>query len=194
MHTEIGPERRRGVLRTLFSTFFNIGLFTFGGGFAMIPIIEREIVQKRKWIAASEVADAFAVAQAVPGSIAINSATFVGYKVAGWRGALAATIGVVLPSFFVILVIAAFFSRFQELKPVQDAFRGIRACIVGLIAYAGIKLVKTTVKGLRGVLALAVGLVAVLAFDLDAVAVIAGAIVLGVVLALPFARIAGGEQ
>jgi chromate transporter len=194
MRTEVGPEWREGVLRALFATFFNIGLFTFGGGFAMIPIIEREIVMKRKWISASEVADAFAVAQAVPGSIAINSATFVGYKVAGWRGALAATLGVVLPSFFVILAIAAFFSRFQELKPVQDAFRGIRACIVGLIAYAGVRLALTTVKGFRGVLVLAAALVAVLAFDVDAAIVIAGAIVLGFVFALPFARIAGGSR
>jgi chromate transporter len=167
------------LLRDIFSTFFKIGLFTFGGGFAMIPLIEREIVRKKRWIAAADIADVFAVAQSVPGAIAINSATFVGYKVAGRKGALAATFGVVLPSLLVITAIAAFFGRFQENPHVRNAFLGIRACIVGLIAMAGLSLTGNAAKKPFSLAILLCSLGAIVFFDVDAVAVIAVGIILG---------------
>ncbi len=167
---------------SLFFTFLKIGFFTFGGGYAMIPIIEREIVNKRKWIAAEDVADVFAVAQSVPGAIAINSSTFVGYKVAGRKGAVAATIGVILPSLIVITLIAAFFSRFQDEPAVKNIFLGVRSCITGLIALAGFSMTKATVKNAFGAAVWAAALIAILAFDIDAIVVIASGILLGAVL------------
>jgi chromate transporter len=167
-------------LPTLFVTFLKIGLFTFGGGYAMIPIIEREIVKKRGWIDAEEVTDVFAVAQAVPGAIAINSSTFVGYKVAGRKGAVVATIGIVLPSLIVITLIAAFFGRFQDAPSVKRVFLGIRSCVVALIAYAGLSMARKTVKNTFGAAVALSALVASLSFDVDAIAIIAAGILLGI--------------
>lgn len=121
---------------TLFLTFFKIGAFTFGGGYAMIPLIQREATEKKKWISDQELLDIVAVAESTPGPIAINSATFVGSKVAGFFGAFWATIGVVLPSFLIILAISAILSQFESLRLVQYAFAGIRAGVLALILKA----------------------------------------------------------
>jgi len=120
-------------VRRLFTTFLRIGAFTFGGGYAMVPLIEREVVEGRKWLKHEEILDIFGVAQSVPGVIAVNVATFTGHRVAGFWGALAAVLGVVLPSFFVICAIAVFFDRFRELAWVGHAFEGARAGVVVII-------------------------------------------------------------
>ncbi len=120
----------------LFSTFFKIGAFTFGGGYAMIPLIQRETVETRKWITDEDILDIIAIAESTPGPIAINSATFVGCKVAGVAGALCATLGVILPSFVIILIVAALLDAFQSLKAVQYAFFGIRAGVLALVLKA----------------------------------------------------------
>jgi len=168
-----------GRLTSLFLTFLKIGFFTFGGGFAMIPIIEREIVTRQKWIDAADVVDVFAVAQTIPGAIAINCSTFVGFKVAGKKGALVATAGVILPSLLIITVIAAFFSRFQDNRLVQNAFLGIRSCIVALIGLAGISMMKSAVKNAFSIVVLVSALIAIIVFDVDAILIIAAGIVLG---------------
>jgi len=113
-------------LLKLFWIFFKIGAFTFGGGYAMIPLIEREMVEKQKWLSDDEIIDMFAVAESIPGAIAINTSTFIGYKVAGYWGAIVAMFGVALPSFLIITIIAAVFSQFQDLPLVKAAFEGIR--------------------------------------------------------------------
>lgn len=120
----------------LFTTFLKIGAFTFGGGYAMIPLIQRETVEKRGWITQGDILEIVAIAESTPGPISINAATFVGYRVGGFWGALAATAGVVLPSFGIILAIAAVLREFQALKAVQYAFQGIRACVLVLILRA----------------------------------------------------------
>ena len=120
----------------LFLTFLKIGAFTFGGGYAMIPLIQREIVEKKHWISDEEILDIVAIAESTPGPIAINSATFVGYRAGGFAGAFFATFGVVLPSFLIILAISFVLRQFQELKPVQYAFQGIRAGVLALIIRA----------------------------------------------------------
>lgn len=130
----------------LFLTFFKIGAFTFGGGYAMVPLIKEEIVDKKGWINNDDMLDLLALAEATPGVIAVNSATFVGYKIAGFWGSLFATLGVVLPSFFVILLIALFFEDFLEIKVVADIFRGIRAGVTVLIFNAGLKFYKQLKK------------------------------------------------
>lgn len=120
----------------LFLTFFKIGAFTFGGGYAMIPIIQREIAQKRKWITDEELLDIIAVGESTPGPISVNAATFVGYQTAGVLGAACATFGLILPSFIIILIISALLAEFNSVKAVQYAYSGIRAGVVALIIKA----------------------------------------------------------
>ena len=120
----------------LFLTFLKIGAFTFGGGYAMIPLIQREVVDRRNWITGEDILDIVAIAESTPGPIAINSATFVGYRVAGFLGALAATLGVVIPSFAIILTISCVLQEFQHIQAVQYAFMGIRAGVLALILKA----------------------------------------------------------
>lgn len=124
----------------LFITMFKIGLFTFGGGYAMIAVIEREITEKKKWLSGDEFIDVIAVAESTPGPLAINVSTYVGYKKGGVLGALFSTLGVVLPSFSVILIISLFFDAFLELKLVGYAFKGIQAAVAFLIISAGIRM------------------------------------------------------
>ena len=124
----------------LFLTFFKIGLFTFGGGYAMVAVLEREIVEKKQWILKDEFLDLIAIAESTPGPIAVNSATYIGYKTGGFLGSLFCTLGMVLPSFIVILVISLFFEAFLKLEYVKYAFRGIQACVSFLIISAGLKM------------------------------------------------------
>lgn len=130
----------RGTIRELFVTFFKIGAFTFGGGYAMIPLVRREVVEEKKWLAEEEMFDLIAIAESTPGPLAINAATFVGNRVGGVPGALAATLGVVLPSFLIILLIAGILARVERFAIVQKAFRGIRAGVLVLIASALVSL------------------------------------------------------
>ena len=135
MQDQSKPAGRARAL-ALFLTFLKIGAFTFGGGYAMIPLIQREVVEKNKWITNDDVLEIVAIAESTPGPIAINSATFVGYRTCGFLGALCATIGVVLPSFVVILAISFVLREFESLKAVQYAFAGIRAGVLALILKA----------------------------------------------------------
>lgn len=123
-------------LLTIFTTFFKIGAFTFGGGYAMIPLIQREAAQKQGWVSDEDILEIVAIAESTPGPIAINAATFVGYRAAGIPGAACATFGVVLPSFLIILAISGILRQFQDNLYVRYAFRGIRAGVLALIVKA----------------------------------------------------------
>ena len=125
---------------TLFFTFIKIGLFTFGGGYAMIPIIENICVERKKWITHDEMMDVTVIAESTPGPIAINCATYVGYKQKGMWGAIAATLGVVLPSFIIIYLISLFLNNLLEITWIANAFKGIRIAVGILILDAGIKM------------------------------------------------------
>lgn len=125
---------------------FKIGLFTFGGGYVMIGILEREFVEKKKWLEAEEFSDLISIAESTPGPIAINSATYIGYKTAGVLGSTMCTLGVVLPSFIIIYLISLFFDAFLDLTLVQYAFKGIQACVPFLILSAGIRMFKKLKK------------------------------------------------
>ncbi len=153
----------------LFLNFFKIGLFTFGGGYAMVAVIERELVERKNWINHEEFLDVVAIAESTPGPIAINSATYIGYKRAGVLGALMATLGVVLPSFIIIFLISLFYEKFIALKYVQYAFNGIRAGVAYLIISAGIKMFKKLEKSFINVLFLCLTITALLVFDFFAV-------------------------
>lgn len=117
-----------------FVTFFKIGLFTIGGGYAMVPLIEEEIVNRKQWIAKEDFIDLMAVAQSVPGVFAVNLSVFIGYKLRKLPGALSMALGTILPSFLIILGIALFFQRFKEYQVVENIFKGIRPAVVALIA------------------------------------------------------------
>ena len=124
----------------LFLTFFKIGLFTFGGGYAMISLIEDECIEKKKWITNEEFLNCVALAESTPGPIAINSATYIGYKVAGFLGSLFATLGVILPSFVIIFIISLFFNDLLKIEVIANAFNGIKVGVSLLIIQAGIKM------------------------------------------------------
>ncbi len=126
----------------LFSVFFRIGLFTFGGGYAMIALIENEVGEKRGWISQDELMELFAIAESTPGPIAINSATYIGYRRAGAAGSACATFGVVLPSFLIIYAISLFIEQFMALTVVKNAFRGIEVAVAFLILRAGIRMIR----------------------------------------------------
>lgn len=133
------------VYLNLFFVFFRIGLFTFGGGYAMIPLIEKELVTNKKWIHEEDMIDIFAIAQSIPGAIAINTSTLVGYKIAGKIGAVFATLGVILPSFTIITIIATFFVKIADLSVVEAIFTGINGAVVVLVFLAAKNMIKAAV-------------------------------------------------
>ena len=134
------------VLPVLFCSFFKIGLFTFGGGLAMLALMEEQCVEKKHWITHDEMMDVTVIAESTPGPIAINCATYVGYQQAGMAGALAATVGVVLPSFFIIYLISMFFNQFLEIKIIANAFKGIKAAVGIIILDAAIMMIRKMEK------------------------------------------------
>ncbi len=156
------------LLLDLFLTFAKIGLFTFGGGYAMIPLITNACVEKKGWITHEEMMDITVIAESTPGPVAINCATYVGMKKKGISGALAATFGVILPSFVIILLISFFFDRFREIRWVASAFRGIRIAVGVLIVDAAIRLFSKMKKKPLPVILAAAAFTAALLIDLFA--------------------------
>ena len=140
------PAQEVKSLETLFFTFFKIGLFTFGGGYAMIALLEEEFIQRRKWLDKDEFLDMAAIAESTPGPVAINSATYLGYKLAKVPGAATATVAVCLPSFLIIYAISLFFEQFTQLTVIASAFKGIQVCVIYLIFSAGVRMLKALDK------------------------------------------------
>ena len=158
--------RFRKKLPELFTVFFKIGLFTFGGGYAMISLIEDEVGRKKGWITTDELMEVFAIAESTPGPIAINCATYVGYRQAGVWGSAAATLGVVLPSFIIIYVISLFLETFMALTIVANAFKGIQVAVAFLILRAGIRLISKMEKTTSNVAACALAAILVMCINL----------------------------
>jgi len=146
--THNAPAPKAQSLGTLFFTFFKIGLFTFGGGYAMIALLEEEFIQRRKWLDKDEFLDMTAIAESTPGPVAINSATYLGYKLAKVPGAATATVAVCLPSFLIIYAISLFFEQFTQLTVIANAFKGIQVCVIYLIFSAGVRMLKSLDKSL----------------------------------------------
>lgn len=140
------PAQEVKSLGTLFFTFFKIGLFTFGGGYAMTALLEEEFIQRRKWLDKDEFLDMAAIAESTPGPVAINSATYLGYKLAKVPGAATATVAVCLPSFLIIYAISLFFEQFTQLTVIANAFKGIQVCVIYLIFSAGVRMLKALDK------------------------------------------------
>ena len=166
----------------LFFTFCRIGGLTFGGGYAMLPIIQKEIVEEKKWATEEEVLDYYAVGQCTPGIIAVNTATFIGYKVHGIIGAIVATLGVVFPSLIIITIIAALLKNFANYSIVQHAFSGIRVVVIALIVSAILKLGKTSIKN-SGTLIIAIIAFILVAFvNLSPIYIVVAAACIGLIL------------
>ena len=158
----------------LFLTMLKIGLFTFGGGYAMIALLENAFVEKQKYIDKDEFLDMVAIAESTPGPIAINAATYLGYKHLGFLGALVATVGVIIPSFIIIFTISLFFDAFLSLSLVEHAFRGIQVCVIYLIFSAGLKMLKQMKKT---------------AFSITIVSAVAGCMIVFSLFAIKFSSI-----
>lgn len=163
----------------MFVSFLRIGTFTLGGGLAMLPLIEREFVVKRQWVSEAEMPELLAVAQSLPGVIAINASIMVGYHVNRWRGALWAAAGMVLPSFLIILVVARFLGDLREVELVARAFAGVRAAMAGLLLASAIRMGRRVVQDLRSLLVCLLAFLALGLLDLDFMVVLAGAALSG---------------
>ncbi len=154
---------------SLFLTMLKIGLFTFGGGYAMIALLENEFVLKKKWLSGEEFLDVAAIAESTPGPIAINAATYIGYKNAGIIGSIIATLGICIPSFAIIYAISLFFDAFLSLTLVAYAFKGVQICVVYLILTAGLRMLKQMKKTVFNIVIISLTLVCMIAFSLFAV-------------------------
>ena len=166
----------------LFFTFCRIGGLTFGGGYAMLPIIQKEIVEEKKWATEEEVLDYYAVGQCSPGIIAVNTATFIGYKVHGIIGAIVATLGVVFPSLIIITIIAALLKNFANYSIVQHAFSGIRVVVIALIVSAILKLAKTSIKNSTTLIIAIIAFILVAFVNLSPIYIVIAAACIGLIL------------
>ena len=166
----------------LFFTFCRIGGLTFGGGYAMLPIIQKEIVEEKKWATEEEVLDYYAVGQCTPGIIAVNTATFIGYKVHGIIGAIVATLGVVFPSLIIITIIAALLKNFANYSIVQHAFSGIRVVVIALIVSAILKLAKTSIKNSATLIIAIIAFILVAFVNLSPIYIVIAAACIGLIL------------
>ena len=154
---------------SLFLTMLKVGLFTFGGGYAMIALLENELVEKKKWLKKDEFLDVAAIAESTPGPIAINAATYIGYKNSGMIGSMIATLGICIPSFVIIYAISLFFDAFLSFTLVAHAFKGIQICVVYLILTAGLKMLKQMKKTTFNMIIISITLICMIVFSLFAV-------------------------
>ncbi|EEH96469.1 chromate transporter [Clostridium tertium] len=165
----------------MFIAFFKIGAFTFGGGYAMIPLIEEEVVNNKKWLEKEEFMDVLVVSQSLPGALAVNCSIFLGYKIGGLIGAIMALLAVILPSFIIIIIIAAFFMQFRNNYYVNAAFKGITAAVPMLVLVGAISLSKGLEKSTRTIVTIIVALIALTLFDIHPIIVIIVSAIYGVI-------------
>ena len=160
---------KKKLILNLFLTMLKIGAFTFGGGYAMIALLQNEFVEKKKWLDEQEFLDLVAIAESTPGPIAINSSTYIGYRVAGFWGSFFATVAICIPSFIIIFLISLFFDRFLSFSFVANAFRGIQVCVVYLIFSAGLKMLKGIKKDAFSTVILILTMLCMIVFSLFSV-------------------------
>lgn len=168
-------------LLKMFWSFLKIGAFTFGGGYAMIPLIEEEVVNRNKWLEKEEFMDILAVSQSFPGALAINCSTFIGYKLGGFLGGIIAVLGVTVPSFFIIIIIASFFMQFRDNYYVNLAFKGINAAVPMLVLVGVVSISKGLEKSFRNIIIVIIALIALSVFDIHPLIVIILSAVYGII-------------
>jgi len=169
-------------LADIFMTFFRLGCIGFGGGYSMIPLIEREVVEEKKWVEKERIVDIFAVAGSLPGAIALNTSAFVGYYVAGIPGAVIALIGNMMPSVIIVLSLSILFVKCSTLPAVKAAFKGIYPVIVGMITYAAYKIGKTAIKDITGIVLAVLGFALAMFFKVETIPLIIAGAVAGIVI------------
>ena len=169
---------------SLFLSFFKIGIFTFGGGYAMISLMQKEVVEDKKWITSEDMSDMITISESTPGPISVNVATFVGYKVAGVLGALFATLGLICPSLLVITLLSTILKTLQENVIFQNAFFGIRAAVIALILKTFIGMYKECPKNIFSYLIMILSFILVLFFDVNAIVLIVCSTIIGVLYTL----------
>lgn len=156
----------------LYALFFKMGLFTFGGGYAMLPILKKEAVEKQKWVSEEELLNYYSIGQCTPGIIAVNAASFIGYKLRKIGGLISATLGVISPSLIIIVLVAALLRKYMDNQYVQQAFGGIRICVIALIIDTVWDMWQKGVKNVRGYLVFAAAAVLLWLFDLSAILIV----------------------
>ncbi|ABY95875.1 MULTISPECIES: chromate transporter [Thermoanaerobacter] len=167
---------------SLFWAFFKVGAFSFGGGYAMIPLIKKEIIDIHHWLSVDQFLDIIAISQMTPGPIAINAATFVGYKVGGFWGSAAATIGVTSPSFLIIIILALLIIRYRHLPWLDAFFKGVRPAVIALIVQAAYSVGKSSFTGIKDMLVAAVVFVGLYLLKINPLIIIVMAAILGIVI------------
>lgn len=170
------------MLMELYSVFFKMGAFTFGGGYAMLPILQEELVVKRNWVSDDELLDYYAIGQVTPGIIAVNTATFIGYKQKGIIGGIIATLGLVSPSIILISIISNFMKQFQSNQTLQHAFSGIQVVVVALIISVAIRMGKQTIKDKIGAVLAVSSFFLIVLFNISPVIVVIASGILGLIL------------
>jgi chromate transporter len=170
------------ILLDIFITFFKIGLFSFGGGYAMLPLIQQEVTVAHTWVTATEFIDIVAISQITPGPIAINSATYIGFKTASFLGSTVATLGVIMPSIIIMIIISRFFLKFKNSKYVEYAFLGLRPSTVGLVAAAAILVAYGSFIDYKGVVIFALAFVASYKYKADPILLTVVAGIVGYIL------------
>ncbi len=169
-------------LGEIYITFLKLGCVGFGGGYSMIPLIEREVVEKKKWVEKEKIVDIFAVAGSLPGAIALNASTFVGYTIAGISGAVSALLGNMTPSVIIVLALSVLLGKISSYPEIKAAFTGIYPVIIGMICYAGYKIGKTAIKDITGIILVILTFGISLIFKTDPVPLIISGAVSGVVI------------
>lgn len=187
-------ENKRKRLLELLLVFLKIGVFAFGGGYAMIPLIQKETVEKKKWVSPEDIVDIVAIAESTPGPIAISASTFVGYRIAGVAGAALATIGVIVPSFIIIFVLSFVLRQFESITAVKYAFFGIRAGVLALIVNALISVYKQCPKKIISYIIMLGAFVAVAFLGINVLLVIAVCAVVGLIYYLAAMRMVRKED
>lgn len=170
------------ILLDLYISFVKIGFMTFGGGYAMLPILEREVVEKKKWATSEEILDYYAIGQSTPGIIAINTATFCGYKMAKNIGGLVASLGFITPSIIIITLISKFLENFSHIEAIQHAFVGIRIAVCALVLYSVIKMVRKNANSLGKFAVFLLTFLGIAVLNISPVLIVIGVGLLGIVL------------
>ena len=170
------------ILWELYTTFVKIGLMTFGGGYAMLPILEREVVDKKKWATSEEILDYYAIGQSTPGIIAINTATFCGYKLAKNMGGVVASLGFITPSIIIITIISSFLKNFSHIAAIGHAFAGIRIGVCALVLYSVIKMLKKNANSVGKFSVFFLTFLAIAVFKISPVIIVIGVGLLGIIL------------
>ena len=175
----MNPENKLKQLMSLFLSFFQVGLFTFGGGYAMLPMLQKECIEKKGWTTEEELLDVFALAQCTPGIIAVNTATYIGKKQAGVAGSVCTTLGVIAPSLILISLIAALLQNFADYPAVQHALAGVRAAVVALIFVSVFKMAKSALKNAVSIVIAVCAFLLVALFGVSPVAIVVAAALVG---------------